>query len=410
MKYKEEAAYHFQCEPKSMKPFDVCDPFHPQHQLISGFIVKKDGPFGGSLYITHVNCQQLKTPQVVFGTPKLLYPYRKESFKIKEKTGQHPGKLEYSENIIVTKTNHPIKQFILANKWNGTNILFFKYFDANGKLFISAKTKGTPSISDSPQYGDFLGLTREALFGVNLDIPIDLNNPPDCLIDFIKREEVQSICFELCGKKEPHLVLYNFDICLKPLFLQHFTTGYIEPIVNKEDTEVYNLENMEQLTAICENRQIVDYEKNEKYRKEKNLSIRYEYEHFTTEGAVLYLISEVPSKDQQEPICCVSNRKLYKIKPKDIEEVHWEVFGEKQKSLIEIAIKKLKEREKEFSKQSLREELDIGPKEFSKYEEDIITYAQTLVGSSAFNRKSNKNLGTKKLPLTKANKGGKKKK
>lgn len=43
-------------------------------------------------------------------------------------------------------------------------------------------------------------------------------------------------------------------------------------------------------------------------------------------------------------------------------EVHWGTFGEKQKALVQIAVQKMHLREKEFSKESLREELDIGPK------------------------------------------------
>lgn len=34
----------------------------------------------------------------------------------------------------------------------------------------------------------------------------------------LRADEIQSLVLELCGRKEPHLVRYDFDIDLKPLF------------------------------------------------------------------------------------------------------------------------------------------------------------------------------------------------
>lgn len=104
------------------------------------------------------------------------------------------------------------------------NILFYKYQDNKGNHFISAKSKGTPFISNSP-FGNFLTNSLIALgytvkertnnedvdgyFDEKFIIPkVDLfNNPPNQFIKKLAQDEtIQSMSFELCGKLEPHLV------------------------------------------------------------------------------------------------------------------------------------------------------------------------------------------------------------
>ena len=141
--------------------------------------------------------------------------------------------------------------------------------------------------------------------------------------EFITRPEIQSLSCELCGKKEPHLVLYDFDIDLKPLFMQHLNGGFIEPVMNTESNQQYEFNGFEKMTEICKSRQVADFIKNEEYRKMNNLEVRYEYNHFITEGAVLYICCKPssihPSIESKENWPGVTNRRLYKIKPKDIE-------------------------------------------------------------------------------------------
>ena len=46
---------------------------------------------------------------------------------------------------------------------------------------------------------------------------------------------------------------------------------------------------------------------------------RYEHDHFITEGCVLYLLDSNGR---------LINRTMYKIKPEDVEEVHWAQFDQ----------------------------------------------------------------------------------
>jgi hypothetical protein len=70
---KKKSTALFECNLKHTRPFSVSDPFN-NGRKISGFKCCKDGLMGGSLYITNVNGQKVK-PQLIFGVPKLAYPY-----------------------------------------------------------------------------------------------------------------------------------------------------------------------------------------------------------------------------------------------------------------------------------------------------------------------------------------------
>ena len=85
---KSQAADFFHVSAKQAKPFEYEDPFNPQNTL-KGFICRKDGPFGGSLFITHINNVKLNEPQKIYGVPKLLYPYvdKKNSDDLEEFEG-----------------------------------------------------------------------------------------------------------------------------------------------------------------------------------------------------------------------------------------------------------------------------------------------------------------------------------
>jgi hypothetical protein len=106
-------------------------------------------------------------------------------------------------------------------------------------------------------------------------------------------------------------------------------------------------------------------ERNETFRKEHNLRIRYEYDHFITEGYVLYVIKENGF---------VHHRNLYKVKPTDIEEVHWQSFDDKMKSLVENVLLKMKQRDMEFTDLNLQNELDMGPKQWGKFGNQVLKY------------------------------------
>ena len=82
----------------------------------------------------------------------------------------------------------------------------------------------------------------------------------------------------------------------------------------------------------------------------------------------------------------VPARTMYKVKPVDIEEVHWEKFDDQKKQQVVEAVRKLNQREKPLNERSLREELDIQDKEWGKFGREIQRFIQE---KGLFSKKSN---------------------
>lgn len=344
---KEEAAKFFGVSEKAMGTFCRVDPFN-NHE-VEGFICRKRNKNGGSLVITKVNGVEVPS-EVVWGTPKLAYPYRDGTTEL----------MKFSDKA---------KSFFIGEKWNGMNILFFKYHDHNGKQYVSAKSKGTPFVTNS-EAGQFLYLTKEALRNKTVLLKITHN-------EWLADTTLQSISYELCGKKEPHLVEYDFDLELKPLFKVKYN-GDILPETYGSVSTISGcmhapLENGSDKTKTIHDAingfKATSYEANKKYRKERNLTVKYEYNHFASEGTVLYVLDENG---------VTLDRTMYKIKPPDIEEVHWARFDETMEARVNEAIQKCKEREYEVTEDNVREELDMGPKEWGKFGKSVTKYMETL--------------------------------
>ena len=333
---KKNAADLFGCHAGQVIHFKEIDPFTSND--VEGFMCRHKGIMGGSLLITHVNGVKVDD-QLIYGTPKLAYPYKKNT----------------RDYIDFPKS---IKTYTLAAKHNGMNVVYFRYKNQSGIWQYSAKSKNSVFLKDG-KFGNFLSMTKEVLKDKT---KIEFIN-----YSFSAESELQSISFELCGQKEPHLVHYDFDIDLKPLFKTHFD-GKIKPI----DGSNHDFMNSSHLEAHCKACQTVDWETNEKFRTDYGLDVKYEYDHFATEGRVLYILDDDGF---------IFDRTMYKIKPKDIEEVHWQTFDNNLQGRVREAIKKVEMSAEAVSEQSMREELDMGDKEWSKFNGPVMGYIQQLKDS-----------------------------
>jgi hypothetical protein len=141
--------------------------------------------------------------------------------------------------------------------------------------------------------------------------------------------------------------------------------GNIKPIIVNGMLLNCNDLNEKMIENACKFSQQADLKSNEDYRKDHNLSHKYEYNHFITEGKVLYCLNMAGY---------VVDDTMYKIKPKDIEEVHWARFDEIMEKRVDEAISKCVQRESEINEMSIKEELDMGDKEWSKFGKDIKKY------------------------------------
>lgn len=331
-----QVASYYRVHKKFISSFDREDPFNGNR--VEGYICRKKGIYGGSICITRVNGVNT-APQYVVGTPKLYYPYKNmDSTEYKDFKG--------------------VSHFKIAEKWNGMNILFYSYLDANGNAFFTAKSKGTPFVSDG-QFGDFFTLTSQVV-----GPEIKQFKPIEDLVN----GECVGISFELCGRKEPHLVAYNFDIDLKPLFKIYYS-GYGTKIAPYFSGFLREFKGSDHLIAACEGVQHLDRKLNDKYREACGLEIKYEYNHFATEGKVLYLLDENGY---------VIDNMLYKIKPSDIFSVHTASFDDAMRQRVKEAYEKIILRELELTEGNIQDELDMGPKEWSRWKRQAMKYIETL--------------------------------
>jgi len=341
-KETEAIAHLLDCNIKQLKYFTKCDPFNPEN-TVSGYICQREGIHGGSLYITNINNKDLP-PQLIYGTPKLKYPYKDFN--------NYEYKLPKCAQIFISQ------------KWNGMNVLLFKYKDDKGNICISGKSKGTPFLNDG-QHGQFASHTRKAL-EVAQEAKITIDNP---LLKELTSPSCQSKTFELCGFEEPHLVKYDFALKLQPLFTTDME-GKLSPCKGLEtDFGPKQGWTESEIAKQCKEFQEKDFSSNEEYRKLHNLPHKYEYNHFVIEGRVLYCTD----KDG-----LVLNRTLYKIKPKDIEEVHWSNFDKTMEGRVKEALQKIRERKKPVDEKSFKEELDMGPKEWGRFGKDVMKFVLEL--------------------------------
>jgi tRNA uridine 5-carbamoylmethylation protein Kti12 len=374
---KQQAASLFGVKAKEVEPFEMIDPFNKNNN-VSGFINQKDGAEGGSIVITHINQTKLKQLQFIHGTPKLHYPYSNyDTYDWKDFQPKN------------AKEEDKLDKVVVSNKWNGTNILFFIYSDDQGNIYLSAKTKGRAFLSNN-RHVDLYDLTIEAL-GINSERTGNFMEWEDVWSKFVfldywvkkikeKANDWQSISCELCGQGEPHLVKYDFHLRLCPLFVQK-SDGSIHPIqnfakdMNNEelcnDCLIESVIDVKDLHTKLSNIQQSDLERNEQYRKENNLQQRYEYNRFITEGRVLYPLNKEGR--------LLNRYSMYKIKPKDIEDVHWATFDRDIKGRVDEAVRKCCERDKAITIENIRSELDMQEKEWSKFGQKVTYYVECVL-------------------------------
>lgn len=261
------ASQKISLEAKWFQEFDVVDPFNDT--AIRGFLSNKPDYRYGALVITHVNDKPV--PQVIFGTPKLHYPFNR-----------------LGEFIFP-----PIREIEIYDKIDGTNVLAYQYVDAEQRSYITYKLRLYPVLRNG-RFGDFLDMWSEML--VRYPVISDLIAINDC-----------SLSFELYGRRNVHLIIYEEALNCALLF------G-----INKEGEPVF--------PSVLDSRDVpiaTFYGKLEagKDPVKEYARIREELENKNqpaeddkitgSEGTVWYVLTE-----KKETV-------LFKCKPESVEQVHW---------------------------------------------------------------------------------------
>ena len=164
---------------KWLQPFEAEDPFHPG-MVVRGAISRRPDHRYGALAFTHVGGRP--APQRLYATPKLHYPF------------DRAGRFHFP----------PLRRVHLYEKLDGTNVLAYRYHDADGRAYLSYKLRLAPFLRNS-RFGPFLDFWRELL----------LRHPG--IPQLVERNRCH-VSLEMFGRRNTHLILYEAELETAVLF------------------------------------------------------------------------------------------------------------------------------------------------------------------------------------------------
>jgi len=173
----EHACRLLEVDEKFLQPFDVTDPFNDEVRL-EGFLCLRPDHRYGALALLRVDGRS--APQRIFATPKLHYPFGKD------------GRFFFPA----------IQRADLYEKLDGTNVLAYRYEDADGRTRTTYKLRLSAVLRNS-KWGPFLDYWRE-LLERHQALPhlIEVNG---C-----------HVSFEMYGARNAHLIAYEVPLAADP--------------------------------------------------------------------------------------------------------------------------------------------------------------------------------------------------
>ena len=175
--------------------FEETDPYNP-HNIVKGYINRRQGQLYGALWITHINGE--KCEQLIYSAPKQHYPFNKDKNGIRE--------WEFPECDYVE----------LYEKLDGTCIISYVYKDCNDAHYLTFKTRLRPFLGEG-KYGNFFQLWNEML-----EKYPSINN-------LCSKNYTYNFVFELYGKRNKILIDYDVSLDTKLIFIVDRNDGRISP-------------------------------------------------------------------------------------------------------------------------------------------------------------------------------------
>lgn len=251
--------------------FNEIDPFNAGN-MVRGYLCHRNGDNYGALFIESINDD--KCEQLIYCTPKIRYPFDKN------------GNWHFPN----------AKRIQRYEKLDGTNIFVFKYQNAAGEKFCSAKLRLQPFLKNS-KFGPFLDMWKEAT----------KDFWPQLQLDVINKEI--NLSFELWGAANQHLIKYDSPMQASLLF-GRYKRKLLPP------------------SELCE----MEYLKPAQYfgNVDDDYVGSYEFAQTTMDAAL------VPTDDFQFVgqegevwylLDAYGDWNLYKCKPSQIEQIHWAAGG-----------------------------------------------------------------------------------
>lgn len=250
-----------------MQKFKECDPFN--ENIIEGLISRRADDTYGTLYIYRVNGANV--PQVIEATPKLIYPFGKDS------------------DVFHWDTNDLTKVEVY-NKLDGTNIFAYKYYDIFDNEYISYKLRMRPFVVNS-KWGDF----KDWVFEMRDRYPID---------SVLKNSNFTGMSFELYGKQNTILVKYDVDLDIRLLFCRDGRAIKLPDKIDNRIPKVKHITSFDKSDNLKDKYHEIRCKLNDQAEKTDDNKIE------GTEGCVIYLVRE-------------SGCKQYKCKPDAVLDFHW---------------------------------------------------------------------------------------
>jgi hypothetical protein len=256
---------------KEVSPFECEDSFNNNNKL-SGFMCIKPDHRYGALLIFQVNDESCE--QVIFGTPKLHYPFDKQ------------GTYNWPD----------VQEVKVWDKLDGTNILAYRY-SYKGQEFITYKTRLTQIVKDSALVS-FKSMWIEYISENKWVKELIESNP-----DF-------NLSFELFGSRNPITIKYEVPLEANFLFGVRRKDAAIKP------PDLLKLPPSVKLPSKCGEK--ISPEKRaltEGYNQLRRIMSAMNTDNLYVEGMVLYAHIGEPSW------------RMFKCKPEEIEKIHWAASG-----------------------------------------------------------------------------------
>ena len=268
--------------PKELRPFEEEDPFN-KGNIVKGFICRTGDSRYGALVISNIG--PWKVPQVVFGTPKIPYPFTPD------------GRWTFPKT----------REIRVFEKLDGTNILAFSYRGPGKSRYVSFKTRLMPFVGNRGQ-GDFLTLWRRMLE--------KYPQIPDLVLG-----GGHSLSFELYGAMNTHTIHYSNLLDIALLFTIQPDMGQLEPPPRFFDgVPVVSMEH-----ASTNPHDLESYYR--RVEEEKQAGLKVLDDGFEgSEGSVWWLSTD-------------EGWKPYKCKPEAIKEIHFASGGPSRAAIRHAAFR-----------------------------------------------------------------------
>ena len=253
---------------RKFREFIAADPYNPANTVEGCVCVERNRNYG-SLTLKKVNGNNVDVPPIM-GTPKIGYPFTRE------------GNFRFSS----------AEEILCFKKYDGSNILAYRYWDEKGNPCISYKVRLWPFLR-----GKLIPMWNAML-----------SKYPAIKKLFAENPDIAAFSFELYGCEHPHLIQYENPLDTVLLFgLRRDGTLVVHPDIVADGIPKATLLKSVQKDYVWEYQQM-----QEEFGERLHLIDADTQMYAGDEGAVWYVKEKA-----------TGHWKMFKCKPRQIELTHW---------------------------------------------------------------------------------------